>query len=266
MKQLQKFRCRKQTPPSLTRIKETLYKIDAEDFDRKVNGWLASQALANTWAPAIAVDGKVLRGSKDNQRQTKAVYLLSALLHREKITVAQRSVDDKTNEIPEVLPLLADLDLCGVFVTFDAIHCQKATMAFIEEKQGYFVVTVKKNQPILHDHIESAFELFSDSVASACEEKNRGHGRIEIRRVQTIEVGEDVVELDFPYIRQVCRIERVVSDLKNRPLRHEIAYAVTNALPATTTSADLLTIIRQHWHIENSSKNGRKKPNRAISM
>jgi predicted transposase YbfD/YdcC len=81
--------------------------------------------------------------------------LLSALLHREGIVLAQHRVADKTNEITGVEPLLKNLTMQGAVVTGDAMHVQKATATFlVEEKKADYVFTVKENQPTLRKHIE----------------------------------------------------------------------------------------------------------------
>jgi predicted transposase YbfD/YdcC len=254
-KQLARLRCRKKTAPGLTTIKETLYRVDAELFDAEINNWLTRQAQKNSHAKALSVDGKELTGSSDRHKNTKRLHLLSALLHDEKIIVAQRSVGEKTNEIPEVIPLLENLSLEGVFITMDAMHCQKKTLDYItREKKGFYVVTVKKNQKFLEERISALFDLFSDQLASTCEETTRGHGRIDQRKISCIEVREsDFSDMGFHSIRQICRIERSSADLKGNPQRSEICYAVTNALIEQASPATLLTVIRNHWLIENSS-------------
>lgn len=253
--QLAKFRCRKKTPPSLTTIKETIYRVNAENFDSEINTWLARQALKNSSAKAIAVDGKALRGSYDKRTGNGQVHLLSALLHDEKIIIAQRSVGEKTNEIPEVIPLLENLAIEGVFVTLDAMHCQKKTFEYIaNEKKAFYLVTVKENQKALRNRIDAIFETFGDQFGSTCTETNRGHGRIETRFVSCIEVTEkDFSDMGFGSIRQICKIVRDTTDLTKKHIRGETVYTVTNAPPTAASSADLLTIIRSHWHIENSS-------------
>jgi len=254
-KQRDKFRCRKNTPPSLTTIKETIYRMDVLDFDKKVNGWLATQALTNSKAKAIAVDGKVLRGSRNKRKNKPGVNLLSALLHKEKLVVSQVSIDSKTNEIPKVIPLLEDIDLKNVFVTFDALHCQRKTMEYIAvQKQGFFVVTVKENQKKLLEFIRQSFELDEKMTTSVCEEKTKQHGRSEIRKVTCLDAETaQMNRLEFPHIKQICKIVRSTFDLTGAPLRKETAFAVTNAPLSIASSSDLLTIIRQHWAIENSS-------------
>ena len=38
--------------------------------------------------------------------------------------------------------------------TLDALHCQKKTVKIIIESNNHYIITVKKNQPKLHDSIK----------------------------------------------------------------------------------------------------------------
>lgn len=143
--QRKKLRSRTGEAPSTSTIRRVLISIDAEIFDAEVGAWLMRHG---TVRDAIAIDGKTLRGSRDGE--TKPVHLLSALLHREGIVIAQRRIGDKTNEIPEAKRMMAGMDIEGRCVTLDALHCQKGTANFIvEEKKADFLLTVKDNQPTL---------------------------------------------------------------------------------------------------------------------
>ena len=97
--QLKKLRCYRKTPPAESTIRRVLQGLDADLFDQTINAWL----LGALKGKAIAVDGKTLRRSHDGEK--KAIHLLSALLHEEKIVVAQKAVGEKTNEIPEIFSL-----------------------------------------------------------------------------------------------------------------------------------------------------------------
>jgi len=152
---LQRLGCRKHPkhkkyiPPSEPTIRRHLQSVDADEVDRIVNEWLAEQVDPD----AIAVDGKTLRGSRGPDG--KPVHLLSALLHKEGVVVAQKAVDKKTNEIAEFQPLLEPLDLQGKVVTADAMHTQVEHARYLVEKKGadYFF-TVKDNQSALKKAIE----------------------------------------------------------------------------------------------------------------
>jgi hypothetical protein len=73
----------------------------------------------------IAFDGKTLKGSFDNFNDVKAKQVLSAFAVDTALVLAHIEIDEKSNEIPAVQKLLAELDVAGRIVTCDAMHCQK---------------------------------------------------------------------------------------------------------------------------------------------
>jgi len=78
---------------------------------------------------------------------------------------------------------------------------------------------------------------------------DKGHGRIEIRRIWTSTEMNDYIA--FPHVNQILRIERLTSDLLGEPLRHEIVYGVTSLSEQKANAADLLKFNRGQWEIEN---------------
>jgi len=79
--------------------------------------------------------------------------------------VAQHRVDDKTNEITSVEPLLEGRDIAQSVITGDAMFAQHKIARFLVEKKGadYFFM-LKDNQPTLRQQIESLpREAFSPS-------------------------------------------------------------------------------------------------------
>src|SRR4051795_9908634 len=76
----------------------------------------------------------------------------------------------------------------------------------------------------------------------------KGHGRIEIRRLECSESLASSLS-QWPGLRQVCRIER------RRSLRGkdsiEVVHAITSLSRERADAASLLNIARGHWGIEN---------------
>lgn len=157
--QLKKLGCRRGRPPGETTFRRVLQGLDADLFDRTINAWLSP--ILN--GKAIAIDGKTLRGSHDGDRKSR--HLLSALLHEEKIVVAQKSVGEKTNEIPELKKLIAPLDIEGAVITVDALNTQVETATcIVREKKADYIMPVKDNQPLLKQELEGLdYEAFSPS-------------------------------------------------------------------------------------------------------
>ena len=153
---LKRLGCKYRQPPSERTFRRVLkHLVDEEEVDEKLGLWVAQQQTVLK-GKGIALDGKTLRGSRDGDK--KGVHLLSAVLHGSTVVVAQTRVSDKTNEIPCVKPLLAELDIAGAVVTADAMHTQKETARhLVEDRKADYVLTVKDNQPTMREDIEELF-------------------------------------------------------------------------------------------------------------
>jgi hypothetical protein len=79
---------------------------------------------------------------------------------------------------------------------------------------------------------------------------DKGHGRLEIRKIQTSTELRNYLE--FPYHQQVMRIERITLMLKSGKQRHEVVYGITSLSPLQASPQQLLELNRGHWSIENS--------------
>jgi hypothetical protein len=81
-------------------------------------------------AEQAAVDGKTVRGAV--RPDGSQVHLLSLFDVTSGCVRAQREIDAKTNEIPELAPAIAHLDLIGSVVTADAL-CRRRHNASYED-------------------------------------------------------------------------------------------------------------------------------------
>jgi len=78
---------------------------------------------------------------------------------------------------------------------------------------------------------------------------DKGHGRVEIRKIWTSTAINDYV--DFPYVNQVFCLERYSKKLSEGKSRKEIVYGITSLSKDKANPERLLTLIRGHWTIEN---------------
>jgi len=137
-------------------IRLLVQSIDAEAVDQSIGGWF-SNLFAST---GIGFDGKVLKDTRTEGGSQ--VHLLSAFVHQEGISIAQKQIESKSNEILAVQPLLKPSDLKGQVVIADAMHPQPDLARFlVEEKQADYCFTVKDNQPNLKEDMAS-FALNED--------------------------------------------------------------------------------------------------------
>jgi predicted transposase YbfD/YdcC len=78
---------------------------------------------------------------------------------------------------------------------------------------------------------------------------DKGHGRLETRAIWVS--SELPTCLDFPYVQQVARIERVRVRLKDNAEQRETVFCITSLTPAKADATRVLTLNRKHWSIEN---------------
>ena len=121
------FKVKWKRAPAHTAIRYILQGLDAADVEKafREHGANLNFAPDATEACVIAFDGKTLKGSFDNFNDAKAKQVLSAFAVDAALVLAHIEIDEKSNEIPAVQKLLAELDVAGHIVTCDAMHCQK---------------------------------------------------------------------------------------------------------------------------------------------
>jgi predicted transposase YbfD/YdcC len=241
---------RKVIAPSETRIRTLLHLINTEILDDIIGGWLRDLAAAGRLdglLTAIAIDGKWLRGVLDGQ-----VKLFAAMLHEEKVIIAQHRIPDDTTETTQVRELLENVDLAGAVVTADAANAQRDTAEYIAGKtedggrgSAYFLF-VKGNQPKLQRAVYDAIQRDCPRDPDYTE-LDRGHGRVIRRSLWVTDAGD----IDFPHVSRVARIRRDGYDPDGTLTSKEIVHAVTSLDEGQASAAGLARIARGQWGIES---------------
>lgn len=124
--------------PAHTSIRYILQGLEPEQVERAFrhhSQQLRDSQTEHDGQPAIAIEGKALRGSFDRFQDQQATQILSAFCHREQLILGHLPVSDKTNEIPVAQQLIQELSLTGVIYTLDALHCQKNAGACPDTRQ-----------------------------------------------------------------------------------------------------------------------------------
>jgi len=246
----------RQRLPGATTVRRALRVVDVADLEaraRALGGPLAPTRRGAGGPPVlvgVALDGKQIRGATAHGAR---VHLLSLTRHADACVLRQQSVAEKTNEIPVAPQLLAGLDLTNVVVTMDALLTQHAIAARIRQQHGHYLMVVKDNQPTLAADIALAFDgrcpvVPGDHVATVTTVDKR-HGRLETRTLDRTAALNDY--LPWPAVGQVLRRTCHSVLLKTGLVRHEVSYAITSLPAAITTPAQLETLWRGHWSIEN---------------
>ena len=185
-------------------------------LDAAIGEWLAARHVGG-WCH-IALDGKVLRGSRDGN--TPGTHLLAAYAPRAVTVIAQMSVEATTNEHKAALRLLGALPpLHKAVVTADAMVTHADFREAVLDKGGDYVLYATGNQPDLLDDIRAAFDSaeggdFSpqqqqewDADAESASTRGQGHGRSETRVIATTTWLNDY-RRDWPGSGQVFRLRR----------------------------------------------------------
>jgi len=119
--------------PSEPTIRRLMQDINIVALKEAVYGWLQEQTQGLSGQNVIALDGKVLRGTKTAQSPAKEV--LGVVIAPIGIAIAQEPVAEKTNEIPVAQKLLKELPIEGKVIVADAIHTQVETAKIIVKKK-----------------------------------------------------------------------------------------------------------------------------------
>jgi hypothetical protein len=148
--------------------------LDPEAFSAVFRSWAQMLALRlKVQGKHIAVDGKTSRRSFDTASGKGAIHTVSAWMSEVGLVLGQRKTETKSNEITAIPELLKVLDLRGATVTIDAMGCQTKIAETIIDGEGNYVLSVKENQPTLHQDVETTFAEAADARQRSVDEQPR---------------------------------------------------------------------------------------------
>jgi len=205
----------------------------------------------------IAIDGKALRGSAT--KTSSHLHMVSAWACDRGLTLGQKSVDEKSNEITAIPELLEALNLKGSVVTIDAMGTQKAIAEQIIEQEGEYILSVKANQKSLLKELRDYFVSIAQQKSTIDQESWESHGskernrsRMEHRKTivcnnlswMSVEIREQ-----WKGMKSVVLVERKRKDLDNNWTLESHFYISSLEAPNAEKMAHY---IRSHWSIENT--------------
>jgi predicted transposase YbfD/YdcC len=216
------------------------------------------QQIREADGEVLAMDGKALRGTWI-AGQERGEYVLSVYDGQTQQVKVQEVVETKENEIVAAPKALERVNLAGKIVTGDAMHTQRAISAQILKGQGDYLWPVKENQPQVYQAIQRLFAPDQPKAGfgkiatdfQTTRQVSYGHGRIEIRTLQTSEMLNDY--LDWPGLGQVYRLERQffwVRQGQTYKTSCEVEFGITSLARKVAPPAKVLKVRRAHWLIE----------------
>lgn len=261
-------------PPSPKTVTRCLGQAGAQALSDRVCGYLSAAVPQEPPAfpvsgpalqPQVACDGKMARGAL--RGDGTPLFILSAAAvgplngAAGAVVIADREIPAKTNEIPEMSPMLLGLNdrfpLAGKILTADALHTQDGFAELARVRLGaHFVLCAKKNRKNLY----AALEALCWAGAARHVTKDTGHGREETRSHLAMDAPKEIKAL-IPHVEQVAKVHRV------RTVRHwkgdgrtwrlvttttrETVYLVTSLTSREAGPEHIAAYIRAHWGIEN---------------
>jgi hypothetical protein len=106
--------------PKRSAISDILAKVDSESFEVLFRQWIRMHV--DTTGKHLAVDGKVMKGSK--YKDKRSIEVVGAVLSEIGVVIAHQQIAEKSNEIPALQAMIAELGEEFIF-TFDAMNTQK---------------------------------------------------------------------------------------------------------------------------------------------
>src|SRR5271167_3266285 len=145
--------------PSHDTFNRVFAALDPDEMERGFVAWVSSIAKLTT-GEVVAIDGKTLCGTREAGKKS-LVHMVSAWASANNLVLAQRKVEDKSNEITAIPKLLAALELSGTVVTIDAMGCQRSIAEKIISKKADYILAVKENQGNLLAEIKDSFQMLA---------------------------------------------------------------------------------------------------------
>ncbi|MCK8788047.1 ISAs1 family transposase [Roseomonas sp. NAR14] len=202
----------------------------------------------------LAIDGKTLRRSFDRAARRSALHVVTAFAAEARVVVGQVAAGTRESEITAARQLLGLLDLDGVLVTGDALHCQGGTARLIREKGGDWLFALKDNRPSQRAEVAA---WFADPLNRPDGEHvtfDAGHGRLEQRRHRVShDIGWLLSERRYPGEAALQGLA-MIGEVEARVTRDGLTSTTRRLYLASARldAAAFARAVRAHWAIENS--------------
>lgn len=234
--------------PSRVTYWRTLAQLNPMAFQHCFQDW-AGALLGKT--RHIAIDGKALRGVYNPTDPDATLILVSAWATDCSLLLGQIKTEIKSNEIIAIPKLLDTLRIKDCLVSIDAMGCQTAIAKKITTLGGDYLFALKGNQSALRDDVEYFFQdalktKWKDIDYESCESVEKGHGRIDSRKVYLVRNNMGFGKENWPNLQSILMVSATRS-LKNKESTENRYYITSSGMGVT----EMGLAIRKHWGIEN---------------
>ncbi len=198
--------------------------------------------------PAIAIDGKEMRRSFDKAAEQSNMNIVTAFAHGARLTLGIAESPKGGGEILALRELIEMLDICGITITADALHCQRETCEVIVREGGDYCLQLKGNQGDMLTDVRTFVEDQDTDYIDKYKTIDADHGRIEERSYHIYDVPHYLTDIhDWPHLKAFVHV--VSKRTKGEKVsQSERLYLLSKRHTAQAAA----TLIRGHWQIENS--------------
>ena len=236
--------------PSDSTLCRVMADTDPDALGEVLRRWAAPRAVPKGTPPALAADGKRIRGA--NRHTGEGVYFETVtLVTHEGRPLASRCCRDEGGELAATKALLDDVDVRGCLVTLDALHTTYETeRALVDIHRADYLFTVKGNCPETFAAL-AALDWNAPGVRHHRAAPEKGHGRVDRRQLDALPLPGRM--LRFDKARQAMRIIRERTELRTGETTTETVYALTSVSAERADPEQLLAWNRGHWMVENAN-------------
>lgn len=145
--------------PSHDTFRHFLSLLDPGHLDALVRRSLRLAGKDTLEGQLVLIDGKALRGTWGPKADPAGhLTVLNAHAPDLRLSLGSVPVAADTNESAQLPGLIQSLSLEGATVCIDAAGCQKTVADAITGKKAHYILTLKDNQPKLHDAVHTFFD------------------------------------------------------------------------------------------------------------
>lgn len=221
--------------------------LDPQAFEATLRDFNQELGLKIEDGNVLSFDGKSLRNATAEGGRCLPLHVVNVWAAKAGMALAQFKAP-KRNEVAGALKVLDLLQIKGAIVTADALHCRADIAQAILDKEADYVLTLKRNHPKLYKLVETCIEVAPQKDCTT-QPTERSHGRVERRRATVVPIAAAELNLSFPGVQAVARVEYWSSKKTKLPAR---PYVRLFLLSCVMSSRSLLKIVRDHWKIENN--------------
>lgn len=237
--------------PSKSTLTRIFVMIDPKWLGLSIVGIV--QSLIKEKTTQIMLDGKAIKSTDAIKTIEKMMNIVTAYTNTG-IALLQKTVDNKTNEIPAVKELIEMLDVKGMVITADAMHCQKETAETIVNNGGDYVLQLKANQKNFYEDVYAMFDdKYMDETDKNCEyeiykTEEKSHGRIEKRTCYVL----NEIAFFTDYLANWKGLKKIFAVIREVEKDNKVTKEISCYLSSKNTTAEnLLSYTRKHWEIES---------------